>query len=64
MLSLFESTRLIKEHKPLACKNKAAKRWSWNIELKGLKICGYILIGQVKLHDLKMVQVKMNFGQS
>lgn len=33
-------------------------------ELKGLKICGSMLAGPLKLHDLKMVLVKMNFDQS
>ena len=54
---------MIKEHKPPACKNKAQKD-EVETDLKGLKICGSILTGQVKLHDLKMVQIKMNFGQS
>lgn len=62
ILSFQESTRLIKEHKPLPCKNRAAKRWSWNTELKRLEICGPILTGHVKLRDLNMVQVKMNSG--
>lgn len=30
MLSLYESTRLIKEHNIPACKNKAAKRLNLN----------------------------------
>lgn len=62
ILSFQESTRLIREHKLLACTNRAAKRWSWNTELKRLEMCGHILTGHVKLRDLNMVQVKMNSG--
>lgn len=61
MLSFYESTRWIKEHNPRVCENKAAKtvklkqNWkSWNVWL----------YSHLSAHYLKMVQVKMNFGQS